>query len=92
MSHRSYNFRIYPNASQQGLLARHFGHNRFVWNRFLGIRTEFYKLNKDADKKGLNYNDTAKQLTELKHLDELELLIYLYVSTMSGLSTSTKTK
>jgi putative transposase len=75
MSHRSYNFRIYPNVSQQALLTRHFGHNRFVWNRFLGIRAEFYKLNKDSDvKKGLNYNDTAKQLTELKSSEGYEWL------------------
>ena len=74
MTHRSYNFRIYPTASQQSLLTRHFGHNRFVWNRFLGIRKKFYEENKDADKKGLNYNDTAKQLTELKSSEGYEWL------------------
>ena len=74
MSHRSYNFRIYPNATQQELLGRHFGHNRFVWNYFLNARSEFYKLNKDSDKKGLNYNDTAKLLTELKSKDEFTWL------------------
>jgi putative transposase len=75
MSHRSYNFRIYPTASQQALLARHFGHNRFIWNRFLGIRKQFYEENKDSDvKKGLNYNDTAKLLTELKSAEDYEWL------------------
>ena len=74
MSHRSYNFRIYPNATQQVLLNKHFGHNRFVWNYFLNARTEFYKSNKDLDKKGLNYYDTAKLLAELKNTDEFNWL------------------
>ena len=74
MSHRSYNFRIYPSASQHEQLTRHFGHNRFVWNRFLGIRKKFYEEHKDAEKKGLNYNDTAKLLTELKSTEGYEWL------------------
>ena len=75
MSHRSYNFRIYPNTSQQTLLTRHFGHNRFVWNRFLGIKIKFYDENKNSDeKKGLTYNDTAKLLTELKSTEGYEWL------------------
>lgn len=74
MSHRSYNFRIYPNASQQELLGRHFGHNRFVWNHFLRIRSDFYLRNKNAVKKGLNYHDTALMLTELKTKEEFNWL------------------
>ena len=74
MAHRSYNFRIYPNAGQQELLSRHFGHNRFVWNYFLHARKEFYEQNMDSDKKGLNYNDTAKLLTELKDTEEFTWL------------------
>ena len=74
MSHKSYNFRIYPNASQQELLGRHFGHNRFVWNHFLRTKIDFYSKNKELDKKGLNYYDTAKLLVELKKQPEFEWL------------------
>lgn len=74
MSHRSYNFRIYPSESQKVLLARHFGHNRFVWNHFLRVRSDFYLQNKNAVKKGLNYHDTALMLTELKDKEEFEWL------------------
>ena len=64
--HKSYRFRIYPTKEQESLLSKHFGHCRFVFNRFLNERKEKY-LN---EKTSLNYYDNARTLTELKKDDE----------------------
>lgn len=63
---KSFRYRIYPNQEQQHLLAIEFGHARFVYNYFLDKRIEFYEAHKTEKKKGLNYNDTANQMVELK--------------------------
>jgi putative transposase len=64
---KSFRYRIYPNEEQKRALAIQFGHSRFVFNYFLDKRIEFYKEHKnDPVKKGLNYNDMSKMLTELK--------------------------
>lgn len=64
--HKSYKFRIYPTKEQESLLSKHFGHCRFVFNRFLNERKEKY-LN---EKTSLNYYDNARTLTELKKDEE----------------------
>jgi putative transposase len=64
--HKSYKFRIYPTKEQESLLSKHFGHCRFVFNRFLNERKKKY-LN---EKTSLNYYDNARTLTELKKDDE----------------------
>src|SRR5690606_24948604 len=61
-----FRFRIYPTKEQESLLAKHFGHCRFVFNRFLNERKEKY-LN---EKTSLNYYDNARALTDLKKDDE----------------------
>src|SRR5690554_3710597 len=66
LKHKSYLFRIYPSKEQESLLSKHFGHCRFVFNRFLNERIERY-LN---EKTSLNYYDNAITLTELKKDDE----------------------
>lgn len=60
--HKSYKFRIYPTKEQESLLSKHFGHCRFVFNKFLNERKEKY-LN---EKISLNYYDNARTLTDLK--------------------------
>ena len=61
--HKSYRFRIYPTKEQESLLSKHFGHCRFVFNRFLNERKEKYLNEKTSQyivlfflwiKKGLN--------------------------------------
>ena len=42
MKNKSYNFRIYPNKTQQELLAKTFGSNRFIYNQMLNERIETY--------------------------------------------------
>lgn len=64
--HKSYKYRIFPTKEQESLLSKHFGHCRFVFNRFLNERKEKY-LN---EKTSLNYYDNAKTLTELKKDEE----------------------
>ena len=59
---KTYRFRIYPNASQKELLAKHFGCTRFVYNYFLNQRQKQYKEKGESD----NYYAQAKVLTELK--------------------------
>ena len=51
-------------------LAKSFGCSRFVFNRFLNARKEYYLKNG----KGIGYNDTAKLLTELKEQKDTEWL------------------
>ena len=63
---KTYRFRIYPNASQKELLAKHFGCTRFVYNYFLNQRQEQYKEEGESD----NYYAQAKALTELKKKEE----------------------
>jgi len=60
--HKSYKFKIYPTKEQESLLSKHFGHCRFVFNKFLNERKEKY-LN---EKTSLNYYDNANNLTKLK--------------------------
>src|SRR5690606_34825187 len=64
--HKSYRFRIYPTREQESLLGKHFGHCRFVFNRFLNERIETYL----DEKTSLNYYDNARALTDLKKDDE----------------------
>ena len=75
----AYKFRIYPNAEQKILLAKHFGSCRFVWNYFLNQRKEYYINNKENIEakriKGcLNYYDNSKDLTKLKKQDGFQWL------------------
>ena len=72
--HKSYDFRLYPTKEQEMLLAKHFGHTRFVYNQFLRMRSDFYLQNKNADKKSLNYYDCAARLTEMKKCEETKWL------------------
>ena len=72
---RAYRFRLYPNREQEQALSRQFGSSRFVYNNFLRARVDYYLTHKDSDgKKGLNYHDTARMLTELKRQAEYKWL------------------
>jgi len=55
-------YRIYPNHSQQGILAIQFGHSRFVYNHFLQVKQNLYKSTKES----LSYYDTTALLVKLK--------------------------
>jgi putative transposase len=63
-------FRVKPNAAQRDKLAKHFGHNRFLWNYFLAKRREDYQ----RDKTSSNYYKDAAELTKLKQRSEYDWL------------------
>lgn len=63
---RTYRFRIYPNAPQMELLAKHFGCTRFVYNYFLSQRQKQYKEKGVSD----SYYAQSRALTELKKQEE----------------------
>ena len=77
-----YRFRIYPNKSQKELFARTFGCVRFVYNRMLAEKKEYYektgKVLKAFPKKGRvivegvnvqtkHQKQTQKEAAEIKH-------------------------
>jgi putative transposase len=63
MKHQfTYKYRLYPTERQQILLAKHFGHTRFLYNEFLRNRIDAYK----SEHKSLNFYDNTKSIPELK--------------------------
>ena len=64
-----YRFRIYPNKEQQELFAKTFGCVRFIYNRMLAEKMEYYK------RTGKNLNLTpAKYKAEFPWLKEVDSL------------------
>ncbi|ASF38418.1 transposase [Halobacillus halophilus] len=62
VTHKAYNFRIYPSKEQTTLIAKSIGCSRFVFNHFLSKWNNAYKLSG----KGLSYAKCNKQLTQIK--------------------------
>ena len=62
ITHRAYEFRIYPSRAQRDLIARTFGCARLVYNHYLAERKQRYEESKTT----LSYTDCAKDLTRLK--------------------------
>jgi putative transposase len=67
---KAFKFRIYSNSQQKQFLAQSFGCARFIYNRFLRQRIDYYAENS----KGLTYHNNALALTQLKKLPEFEWL------------------
>ena len=67
---KAFKFRIYPDDTQKQFLAQSFGCARFVYNRFLRQRIDYYAENS----KGLTYHNNALALTQLKKQPEFEWL------------------
>jgi len=67
---KAFKFRIYPDNTQKQFLAQSFGCARFVYNRFLRQRIDYYAENA----KGLTYHNNALALTQLKKEPEFEWL------------------
>ena len=59
---RAYKYRFYPTKEQIKQLAHSFGCSRFVYNRFLKLKTDTYYEKKEK----INYHKTSELLTELK--------------------------
>ena len=72
--HRAYKFRIYPNAEQMVLLAKHFGCCRFVYNHFLETRNKSFR----ERGKRMGYCETAHGLAQMKDGEGHEWLKEVY--------------
>ena len=66
---KAYKFRIYPNEEQRILIAKTFGCVRFIYNKMLGDRIEYYNQTKEK----LN-NTPAQYKTALPWLKEVDSL------------------
>lgn len=68
---RAYKFRIYPTKQQQEFLIKTFGCVRFIYNKMLNDKIEYYKINKQT------LNNTPAQYKKdypwLKEVDSLAL-------------------
>jgi len=67
---RAYKYRFYPTADQKVQLSQAFGCSRFLYNRFLKIKTDAYYENKQK----IGFPQTCKMLTELKKEEEFKWL------------------
>lgn len=59
---KGYQFRLYPNKAQRILIAQTLGCSRFVYNRFLDMRSKAYTESKTS----ISYTACSHLLTELK--------------------------
>ena len=66
---KAYKFRIYPNEEQRILIAKTFGCVRFIYNKMLGDKIEYYNQAKEK----LN-NTPAQYKTEFEWLKEADSL------------------
>lgn len=65
----SYKYRLYPNKKQKEYFAKTFGCVRFIYNRMLSDKIDYYK----ETKKKLN-NTPAKYKKEFEWLNEVDSL------------------
>lgn len=68
---KAYKFRIYPTDEQIEKLNKHFGHTRFVYNKFLEFAKNAYKNTKTSF---VNYNTWCKVLVALKKTEKYHWL------------------
>ena len=66
---KAYKFRMYPNAEQRILIAKTFGCVRFIYNKMLGDKIEYYQ----QTQKKLN-NTPAQYKKEFEWLKEVDSL------------------
>ena len=70
MATKNYKFRVYPNSEQQELFFKTVGCRRLIWNMFLDLHEEDYKLNGSS----LSQYDAVKLLSPLKKCEGYEFL------------------
>lgn len=67
---KTYEYRIYPNNSQQVMLAKHFGCVRFVYNKALAMKTSLY----EKEQKSISKFELNKEITKWKSEEGTEWL------------------
>ena len=70
MATKNYKFRVYPNSEQQELFFKTVGCRRLIWNMFLNLHEEDYKLNGSS----LSQYNAVKLLSKLKKCEGYEFL------------------
>ena len=70
MATKNYKFRVYPNSEQQELFFKTVGCRRLIWNMFLDLHEEDYKLNGSS----LSQYDAVKLLSKFKKCEGYEFL------------------
>ena len=64
--HKAYRFRLYPQKSQEQIIAQYFGCVRKVYNMALDKRQKLYQ----EEEKSISKFDLIKELTVLKKTEE----------------------
>ncbi len=64
---KAYKFRLYPNSQQSTFIDKTIGCSRFIYNKMLSDKIEFYKLNKK-----MLYNTPAQYKQEFEWLKEVD--------------------
>lgn len=72
--HKAYKYRIYPNAEQTVLLAKHFGCGRFVYNYFLDKRKKALL----TDKRKISLFETHHQMSVMRKTEDFGWLKEVY--------------
>ena len=67
----TYYFRLYPNKEQRIYFSKCFGCIRFLWNKMLGERIDYYQKNKVSLKKEVS--EYKEEYDFLKEVDSLGL-------------------
>jgi putative transposase len=73
VDNRAYKCRIYPNKEQRILIGKIFGCVRWVYNRLLSDRKEYYKEHKASLKREVSYYKSLPEYSFLKEVDSLAL-------------------
>lgn len=68
--HVAYRFRLYPNAAERALFAKHFGCARFAYNYALALKIKTW----ETEKKNLSQFDLCKVFPKLKKQEETKWL------------------
>ena len=69
---KAYKYRIYPNKNQKEIIAKTFGSCRFVYNKYLAMRIDKYKENKESFTYVQCANDMKNLKSELEWLKEVD--------------------
>ena len=71
--YKAYKFRAYPEGDQYVILNKTFGCVRFIYNKLLEDKSNYYKENKKNLKREVTYYKKQEQYSFLKEVDSLAL-------------------
>jgi putative transposase len=70
VSYKAFKYRLYPNENQKELLEKHFGCVRYVYNKALSLKNQFYQENKE----NLTRRKISEKVTSWKKEEETKWL------------------